>query len=51
MKIIEEKDVTIIRGMEFPNVIVQGRTLEEAKQEFLKAMKYFFTVRAKIENE
>ena len=40
-----------MRGLEFPNVIVQGKTSDEAKQEFLKALEYFFTVRAKIENE
>ena len=51
VRIIEEDDVVVIRGLEFPNVIVQGKTLEEAKKEFLSALTYFFTVRAKIEKE
>ena len=51
IRIIEEDDVVIMRGLEFPNVIVQGKTSDEAKQEFLNALEYFFTVRTKIESE
>lgn len=42
----------IINGSgEFSNVIVQGKTNAEAKKEFLKALDYFFTVRAKLEEK
>ena len=51
IRVIEENDVVIIRGLEFPNVIVQGKTNAEAKKEFLKALDYFFTIRAKLEDE
>lgn len=51
IRIIEDDDIVIMRGLEFPNVIVQGKTRDEAKAEFVKALEYFFTIRAKIENE
>ena len=51
IRIIEEDDIVVIRGLEFPNVIVQGKTVDEAKKEFLKSLEYFFTIRAKLENE
>ena len=51
IRVIEENDIVIIRGLEFPNVIVQAKTNIEAKEEFLKALDYFFTVRAKLEDE
>lgn len=51
IRIIEEDDIVIIRGLEFPNIIVQGKTIDEARKEFLKALSYFFTVRAKLEDE
>ena len=51
IRIIEEEDVVVIRGLEFPNVIVQGGDRNEAEKEFLKALEYFFTVKAKIEEE
>jgi len=51
IRVIEENDIVIIRSLEFPNVIVQGKTNAEAKTEFLKALDYFFTVRAKLEDE
>ena len=51
IRVIEENDIVIIRGLEFPNVIVQAKTNTEAKKEFLKALDYFFTVRAKLEDE
>jgi len=51
IRVIEENDIVIIRGLEFPNVIVQGKTNAEAKEEFLKALDYFFTIRAKLEDE
>ena len=51
IRIIEEDDIVVVCGLEFPNVIVQAKTAEEAKKEFLRALGYFFTVRAKIEAE
>ena len=51
IRIIDEKDIVVVRGLEFPNVIVQAKTVAAAKKEFLKALEYFFTVRAKIEAE
>lgn len=51
IRIIEEEDIVIMRSLEFPNVIVEGKTVAEARQEFLKALDCFFTVRTKIENE
>jgi len=48
IQVIEEEDIVIIRGLEFPNVIVQGKTYTKAKKEYLKALDYFFTVRAKL---
>ena len=51
IRVIEEEDIVIIRGLEFPNVIVQGKTNAEAKDEFLKALDYFFKIRAKLEDE
>ena len=51
IRVIEEEDIVIIRGLEFPNVIVQGKTNAEAKDVFLKALDYFFKIRAKLEDE
>ncbi len=51
IRIIEEDGIVVVRGLEFPNVIVQGKTVEEAKKEFAKALECFFATRAKIENE
>ena len=51
IRIIEGEDGIVIRGLEFPNVIVQGDTVNEAKQEFLRALEHFFKARAKIEEE
>lgn len=44
-------DIVISGSGKFSNVIVQGKTHAEAKKEFLKALDYFFTIRAKLEDE
>ena len=51
IQIMEQEDVVIMRGLEFPNVIVQGKTRDEAKEEFLKALEYSFTSSARIESK
>ena len=51
IRIIEGDNIVIMRSLEFPNVIVQGKTNTEAKKEFLKALDYFFIIRTKIENK
>ena len=51
LRVTEEKDVVVISGLEFPNVVVQGKTKAEAKKDFLEAVDYFFTTSAEIEME
>lgn len=48
MIVIEADDVVVIRGLEFPGIIVQGDTLEEAKMEFDKSLDHLLKVRAKL---
>ena len=46
--ILEAEDVVVIRGLEFPGVIVQGKNIQEAKNEFDKSLGHMLQVRAKI---
>lgn len=51
VRYIEHDDVVVMRGLEFPNVIVQAETLKKAKAEFVKALNYSFKIRAKMDKE
>ena len=46
--VLETEDVVVIRGLEFPGVIVQGSTLKEAKKKFDKSLGHLLEVRAKL---
>ena len=46
--VLEAEDIVVIRGLEFPGIIVQGNTLEEAKAEFDKSLDHLLEVRAKL---
>ena len=46
--VMELDDVVVIRGLEFPGIIVQGDTLEEAKAEFDKSLDHLLKVRAEL---
>ncbi len=37
LKIIEQEDVVVIRGLEFPNIVVEGKDELEATENFKKA--------------
>lgn len=46
--VMETEDAVIIRGLEFPGIIVEGGTLEEAKAEFDKSLDHLLKVRAAL---
>ena len=46
--VLEAEDIVVIRGLEFPGIIVQGATLEEAKAEFDKSLDHLLKVRAEL---
>lgn len=48
MIVLEADDVVVIRGLEFPGIIVQGATLDEAVAEFDKSLDHLLEVRAKL---
>lgn len=48
MVIGEADGVVVIRGLEFPGVIVEGSTFEEAKAEFAKSLDQLLKVRAEL---
>jgi len=51
LKILEHEEVVVIRCLEFPNIVVEGKNELEATNNFKKAFEYFLTVRNKIEIE
>ena len=51
LRFTEEKDVTVMRCLELPNIIVQGKDLQDAKKNFVKAVEYFFKVGSRLERQ
>lgn len=51
VKQIVSDDVVVVRGLEFPNIIVEGKDEKEAIDNFKKALCYYFTVRKKINHD
>ena len=52
--LIEDKhnpECVVMRGLEFPNVIVQGKDVDEARINFQQALSFYFEAKANIEQE
>lgn len=51
VRIIEEDGVVVMQGLEFPGIIVQGKTEQEAFEKFDDSLDHLLRVRAKLATE
>ena len=46
-----ENGIVVMRGEDFPNVVVQGKNMVEAKKGFLKALEFYFEAMAEMNGQ